>query len=114
MITLARTLLLFACLLLSLHVKAEPSLQPHYKIATEADDVVTRVLFDAVSTEFGVSVEYINYASFDAILDAVANEDADFAANITYTDTRAERFSYSRPTNIEYTYLYGLSDSTLD
>lgn len=114
MITLARTLLLFACLLPSLHVKAEPSLQPHYKIATEADDVVTRVLFDAVSTEFGVSVEYINYASFDAILDAVANEDADFAANITYTDTRAERFSYSRPTNIEYTYLYGLSDSTLD
>lgn len=83
MITLARTLLLFACLLPSLHVKAEPSLQPHYKIATEADDVVTRVLFDAVSTEFGVSVEYINYASFDAILDAVANEDADFAANIT-------------------------------
>ncbi|EGR0804298.1 GGDEF domain-containing protein [Vibrio alginolyticus] len=113
MTTFARTLLLFACCLLSLNVKAEASLIAHYKVATEADDVVTRVLFNAASKEFGFTVQYVNYSSFDAILNSVANGEADFAANITYTQERAQRFSYSRPTNIEYTYLFGLKDSTL-
>ncbi|EIF2705209.1 transporter substrate-binding domain-containing protein [Vibrio alginolyticus] len=113
MTTFARTLLLFACCLLSLNVKAEAPLIAHYKVATEADDVVTRVLFNAASKEFGFTVQYVNYSSFDAILNSVANGEADFAANITYTQERAQRFSYSRPTNIEYTYLFGLKDSTL-
>ncbi|MDW1614442.1 GGDEF domain-containing protein [Vibrio sp. Vb2853] len=113
MTTFARTLLLFACCLLSLNVKAEAPLIAHYKVATEADDVVTRVLFNAASEEFGFTVQYVNYSSFDAILNSVANGEADFAANITYTQERAQRFSYSRPTNIEYTYLFGLKDSTL-
>ncbi|HHF3037192.1 MULTISPECIES: GGDEF domain-containing protein [Vibrio diabolicus subgroup] len=113
MTTFARTLLLFTCCLLSLNVKAESPLIAHYKVATEADDVVTRVLFNAASKEFGFTVQYVNYSSFDAILNSVANGEADFAANITYTEERAQRFSYSRPTNIEYTYLFGLKDSTL-
>ncbi|MDG2785676.1 GGDEF domain-containing protein [Vibrio parahaemolyticus] len=113
MTTFARTLLLFACCLLSLNVKAEAPLIAHYKVATEADDVITRVLFNAASKEFGFTVQYVNYSSFDAILNSVANGEADFAANITYTQERAQRFSYSRPTNIEYTYLFGLKDSTL-
>ncbi|MDW1959607.1 MULTISPECIES: GGDEF domain-containing protein [Vibrio] len=113
MTAFARTLLLFACCLLSLNVKAEAPLIAHYKVATEADDVVTRVLFNAASKEFGFTVQYVNYSSFDAILNSVANGEADFAANITYTQERAQRFSYSRPTNIEYTYLFGLKDSTL-
>ncbi|EPQ8265300.1 GGDEF domain-containing protein [Vibrio alginolyticus] len=113
MTAFARTLLLFACCLLSLNVKAEAPLIAHYKVATEADDVVTRVLFNAASEEFGFTVQYVNYSSFDAILNSVANGEADFAANITYTQERAQRFSYSRPTNIEYTYLFGLKDSTL-
>ncbi|EID0029959.1 transporter substrate-binding domain-containing protein [Vibrio alginolyticus] len=113
MTTFARTLLLFACCHLSLNVKAEAPLIAHYKVATEADDVVTRVLFNAASKEFGFTVQYVNYSSFDAILNSVANGEADFAANITYTQERAQRFSYSRPTNIEYTYLFGLKDSTL-
>ncbi|ULF72594.1 GGDEF domain-containing protein [Vibrio alginolyticus] len=113
MTTFARTLLLFACCLLSLNVKSEAPLIAHYKVATEADDVVTRVLFNAASKEFGFTVQYVNYSSFDAILNSVANGEADFAANITYTQERAQRFSYSRPTNIEYTYLFGLKDSTL-
>ncbi len=37
---------------------------------------------------------------------AIETGNADFAANITYTDLRAQRFDFSRPTNIEYTYLY--------
>ncbi|MDF5089154.1 hypothetical protein P3597_28195, partial [Vibrio parahaemolyticus] len=63
MTTFARTLLLFACCLLSLNVKAEAPLIAHYKVATEADDVVTRVLFNAASKEFGFTVQYVNYSS---------------------------------------------------
>ncbi|MFZ3442508.1 GGDEF domain-containing protein [Vibrio harveyi] len=113
MVKVVQRLLVFACFLLSLSLKAEPEQAPNYKVATEADDVVTRVLFDAVAEHFGVSIQYVNYLSFDAILDSVANGESDFAANITYTSERALKFSYSRPTNIEYTYLYGLNDATL-
>ncbi|WJT06074.1 GGDEF domain-containing protein [Vibrio harveyi] len=113
MVKVVQRLLVFACFLLSLSLKAEPKQAPNYKVATEADDVVTRVLFDAVAEHFGVSIQYVNYSSFDAILDSVANGESDFAANITYTSERALKFSYSRPTNIEYTYLYGLNDATL-
>ncbi|WP_155488071.1 GGDEF domain-containing protein, partial [Vibrio harveyi] len=112
-VKVVQRLLVFACFLLSLSLKAEPEQAPNYKVATEADDVVTRVLFDAVAEHFGVSIQYVNYSSFDAILDSVANGESDFAANITYTSERALKFSYSRPTNIEYTYLYGLNDATL-
>ncbi|MGR5215508.1 GGDEF domain-containing protein [Vibrio harveyi] len=113
MVKVVQRLWVFACFLLSLSLKAEPEQAPNYKVATEADDVVTRVLFDAVAEHFGVSIQYVNYSSFDAILDSVANGESDFAANITYTSERALKFSYSRPTNIEYTYLYGLNDATL-
>ncbi|WP_045463629.1 GGDEF domain-containing protein [Vibrio hyugaensis] len=113
MVKVVQRLLVFACFLLSLSLKAEPVTPSYYKVATEADDVVTRVLFDAVAENFDVSIQYVNYSSFDAILDSVATGESDFAANITYTDERAARFSYSRPTNIEYTYLYGVSDTSL-
>lgn len=113
MVKVVQRLLVFACFLLSLSLKAEPEHVSHYKVATEADDVVTRVLFDAVAEKFDVSIEYVNYSSFDGILDSVARGDSDFAANITFTQERAQKFSYSRPTNIEYTYLYGLSGMTL-
>ncbi|CAH1537333.1 Diguanylate cyclase [Vibrio jasicida] len=113
MVKVVQRLLVFACFLLSLSLKAEPETPSYYKVATEADDVVTRVLFDAVAENFDVSIQYVNYSSFDAILDSVATGESDFAANITYTDERAARFSYSRPTNIEYTYLYGVSDTSL-
>ncbi|WP_104040145.1 GGDEF domain-containing protein [Vibrio hyugaensis] len=113
MVKVVQRLLVFACFLLSLSLKAEPVTPSYYKVATEADDVVTRVLFDAVADNFDVSIQYVNYSSFDAILDSVATGESDFAANITYTDERAARFSYSRPTNIEYTYLYGVSDTSL-
>jgi diguanylate cyclase (GGDEF)-like protein len=113
MVKVVQRLLVFACFLLSLSLKAEPVTPSYYKVAIEADDVVTRVLFDAVAENFDVSIQYVNYSSFDAILDSVATGESDFAANITYTDERAARFSYSRPTNIEYTYLYGVSDTSL-
>lgn len=85
-----------------------------YKVAMEADDVVTRILFDAASERFGFNVEYVYYPSFNAILNAVQTAEADFAANITYTETRSAIFEFSSPTNIEYTYLYSLSNANLD
>ncbi|EGA64464.1 GGDEF domain-containing protein [Vibrio brasiliensis] len=85
-----------------------------YKVAMEADDVVSRILFDAVSERFGLQVEYVYYPSFNAILNAVKTSEADFAANVTYTEARAALFEFSSPTNIEYTYLYSLTNANLD
>ncbi len=82
-------------------------------VATEADDVVTRVLFDAIAEQFALDVTYVNMPSFDAILDSVARGETDFAANITFTHERDKRFSYSHPTNIEYTYLYSNTTHSL-
>ncbi|KHD26656.1 diguanylate cyclase [Vibrio caribbeanicus] len=85
-----------------------------YKVAMEADDVVTRILFDAISDKFGLNVEYVYYPSFSAILNAVKTSDADFAANVTFTDERARDFEFTSPTNIEYTYLYSLINADLE
>ncbi|EGU45695.1 GGDEF domain protein [Vibrio ichthyoenteri ATCC 700023] len=83
-------------------------------MAIEADDVVTRVLFDAVSQKFDVDIAYVYYPSFNDILTAVESGESDFAANVTYTNQRAARFDYSSPTNIEYTYLYSFTNATLE
>ncbi|MGF1721399.1 GGDEF domain-containing protein [Vibrio kyushuensis] len=85
----------------------------HYKVSTEADDIVTRVLFDAIGQNFGTSFEYVDQPNFDAILNSIENGDSDFAANITYTDERSKRFAFSQPTNIEYTYLYSFQNVEL-
>lgn len=85
-----------------------------YLVATEADDVVTRVIFDDVAHQFNIDIEYVNYPSFDAILKSVEAGETDFAANVTYTAERAGRFSFSRPTNIEYTYLFSKSNQPLE
>ncbi|HAS6348303.1 TPA: transporter substrate-binding domain-containing protein [Vibrio vulnificus] len=82
-------------------------------VATEADDVVSRVLFDAIAEHFSLRVTYVNMPSFDAILDSVATGETDFAANVTFTAEREQRFSYSYPTNIEYTYLYSFKANSL-
>ncbi|MDA0147893.1 GGDEF domain-containing protein [Vibrio sp. LaRot3] len=85
-----------------------------YRIAMEADDVVSRVLFDSLADEFNLSIEYVYYPSFNDILTAVELGESDFAANVTYTSQRSHRFDFSSPTNIEYTYLYSFSNYTLD
>jgi len=85
-----------------------------YKVGIEADDFVTRTLFDAVSERFGIEIEYVYYPSFSDILEAVKSGEADFAANVTYTPERAKYFDFSSPTNIEFTYLYSAHNDTLD
>ncbi|NOH99050.1 transporter substrate-binding domain-containing protein [Vibrio sp. 99-70-13A1] len=85
-----------------------------YTVATEADDIVTRVLFDAISEEFNIPIHYKDFSSFDAILDSVAQGTSDFAANVTHTEQRSSIFEYSRPTNIEYTFLFSETGKNLD
>ncbi|MGB1320433.1 MAG: GGDEF domain-containing protein [Vibrio gallaecicus] len=85
-----------------------------YIVATEADDIVTRVLFDAISEEFQIPIYYKDFSSFDAILDSVAKGTSDFAANVTHTEQRSLVFEYSRPTNIEYTFLFSDTGKDLD
>ncbi|KII79644.1 diguanylate cyclase [Vibrio renipiscarius] len=85
-----------------------------YRVAIEEDDIVTRVLFDSISQRFDVDIVYVYYPSFNDILTAVETGQSDFAANVTYTAERAQRFDYSRPTNIEYTYLYSFTNATLE
>ncbi|NOH84251.1 transporter substrate-binding domain-containing protein [Vibrio sp. 03-59-1] len=90
-----------------------PQSKMHYSVATEADDIVTRILFDALAEEFELSIQYVDYPSFDSILRAVEVGESDFAANITHTKSRSLRFDFSRPTNIEYTFLYSRLDTEL-
>lgn len=85
-----------------------------YNIAIEADDITTRILFDSAARSFDLNVEYVTYPSFDAILKAIEIGDADFAANVTFTKERAERFEVSHPTNIEYTYLFSNTGAHLN
>ncbi len=85
-----------------------------YLVATEADDVVTRVIFDDVAYHFNIDIEYVNYPSFDSILKSVETGKSDFAANVTFTPEREGRFSFSRPTNIEYTYLFSKKQNRLE
>lgn len=85
-----------------------------YKVGIEADDVATRVLFNAAAYHFDFNVKYVTYPSFDAILKAIETGEADFAANVTFTEERAKRFQISRPTNIEYTYLFSKKGSRLN
>lgn len=87
--------------------------QSIYKVGIEADDFVSRVLFDEVANRFDIEIEYVYYPSFNHILEAVKVSDADFAANVTYTPERARHFDFSSPTNIEFTYLYSLNNETL-
>ncbi|WP_295895799.1 GGDEF domain-containing protein [uncultured Vibrio sp.] len=92
----------------------EEKSQKTFKVSTEADDIVTRVLFDAISQQFGMAIEYVDQPSFDAILSSVEDGESDFAANVTYTEARALRFDFSEPTNIEYTYLYSYQHIDLE
>ncbi len=85
-----------------------------FKVGIEADDVATRVLFNAAAYNFDFNVKYVTYPSFDAILKAIETGEADFAANVTFTEERAKRFEISRPTNIEYTYLFSKKGARLN
>lgn len=88
--------------------------QKEFIVAIESDDVVTKIIFDAISKHERIDVVYREYESFGDILDSVEKGESDFAANVTYTPERAKYLHFSSPTNIEYTYLYSLSGLDLN
>lgn len=93
---------------------SDDTTSPHiFTVGIEADDVATRVLFNAAAYHFDFNVKYVTYPSFDAMLKAIETGEADFAANVTFTEERAKRFEISRPTNIEYTYLFSKNGARL-
>ncbi len=94
--------------------ETNPNARQVYNVAVEADDIASRVLFDAASDEFNFDVSYQLMDSFDSLLDSVENGTADFAANVTYTPEREKRFDFSRPTNIEYTYLFTAKGESIE
>jgi diguanylate cyclase (GGDEF)-like protein len=106
---LKKALISLMVLLISLHVSADSEAQ-RYTVAIEADDIVTKALFNAISNELGIDIQYVRYPDFDTLLDAVKKGDSDFAANITHTQERAKTLSFSKPTNIEYTFLYTVQE----
>jgi len=97
----------------SVQAKEDVSAPHTYSVAVEADDVTSRVLFNAVAYHLDFNVKYVTYPSFDAILTAIETGKADFAGNVTYTAHRSKRFEISRPTNIEYTYIFSLHGAHL-
>ena len=83
-----------------------------YKVAMEADDVVSRILFDR-SERFGLQVGMSIILVSTPFLMQLKRQRR-FCANVTYTEARAALFEFSSPTNIEYTYLYSLTNANLD
>ncbi len=77
-----------------------------YRIGTQNDDLVSHVMFDAVSQALNFDVEYVSYSSFSAAYKAVIYGDIDFLPNIRHSPIRATKVDFSQPTNVGYTYLY--------
>lgn len=88
--------LLFSC---QVHAKT-------YSVATEDDDFIARVLFDAFAYEHHLDIRFNRFDSHKAMLRSVKTGQSDFAVNITYTKERAKTFDFSDPINIEPTYLF--------
>lgn len=79
---------------------------PTYTVATRPDDIGNIIIFDELSDHFNFKVHYLYFDQFSAILDSVKNKQADFSANVTYSEERAKHLYISEPTNVEYTYLF--------
>lgn len=77
-----------------------------YSVATEEDDFIARVLFDAFAHEYHFDVRFNRLPSHKAILQSVKTGESDFAVNITYSAERAKQFDFSVPINVEPTYLF--------
>ncbi|MGY2572138.1 diguanylate cyclase domain-containing protein [Vibrio sp. C8] len=88
--------------------------QTSYLVATETDDIMTKILFDSVSKKKNVNFEYIEFESFSDALEAVEQGYVDFLSNVTYIPERARSLDFSLPVGIEYIYLFTLGGIELD
>ncbi len=98
-------------LIICLFPKAVMS-QERYQVGVIADDIVTYTLFDALSQDFDVEIEYVEFLNLSHALRAVKERKIDFLANVSYSEKRSEWLEFSTPTNIDYTYIYSLDGST--
>ncbi len=104
-------LLLFLCSFVSVSAAERVT----YRIGTQNDDLVSHVMFDAISQALNFDVEYVSYSSFSAAYKAVIYGDIDFLPNIRHSPIRATKVDFSQPTNVGYTYLYSkLSQAELE
>ncbi|MCF4173385.1 transporter substrate-binding domain-containing diguanylate cyclase [Vibrio sp. McD22-P3] len=85
-----------------------------YIVAAHERDFIARFIFSTIEKQSNFSFQYADYPVFGERLDAVEDGKIDFVANITYTKSRASRFIFSEPINIEPTYLFNKGGESFD
>ncbi len=99
-----RICMAFLFAMLSSHTFAED--KPTYLVGIHNDDVTSKILFDSISKEFNVDIDYVYFSNFASILSATAEGQVDFVAQIVNNKKRAEILDFSAPTNVSYTYYF--------
>lgn len=98
----------------SVGATADPDTQQYqgkiYRVATRPNDIGNHIIFSELAKHFNFKVKFSYYDQFSQVMDAVKTRKADFTGNITYSNERSHELDISRPTNIEYTYLYTLPE----
>lgn len=115
MIIINKNCRLIALLILFMSFTANAALaetKKAYSFAIRGDDVFGKMVANKVARKLGVNVVSVKFADHASKLAAVESGQVDFAANVTYTTERSERFIFSAPTNIDHTYFF--SDRNLD
>ncbi len=79
-----------------------------YLVANIADDIMSHIIFDTMSEQYDITIEYVEFNTFNDAMQAVESGYIDFMGNVIYTDERNQRFEISQPTNSEFNYLYTL------
>lgn len=77
-----------------------------FQVAMPYDHVTNQIIFDELANHFKFNVKYHYYEQFSQVLEKIETHQADFTAGVTYSKERAKYLDISRPTNIEYTYLF--------
>ena len=85
-----------------------------YLVAAHEHDFLARFIFSTIEQHSDATFKYLDYPIFSERLTAVENGELDFVANITYTQSRVNRFSFSPPTNIEPTYVFSVDGKSFD
>ncbi|MCL9775013.1 GGDEF domain-containing protein [Vibrio methylphosphonaticus] len=85
-----------------------------YLVSAHSRDFLARFIFSTIEEQTDLHFDYVDYPSFSQRLDAIEHGNVDFVANITFIESRANRFSFSSPINIEPTYVFSLDGRAFD
>ncbi|MGF1747807.1 diguanylate cyclase domain-containing protein [Vibrio cionasavignyae] len=107
-------LLVSTWILLQAPQAAANELKKTYVVAAHKHDFLARFIFSTIEQHTDVTFKYLDYPIFSERLSAVENKELDFVANITFTQSRASRFAFSPPTNIEPTYVFSIDGQSFD